>query len=103
MLVMVASPLTVSASQPVSGDSLTVSGVMEDAQGKGVKEVEIELLVNGQKVAPLGHDERVDTGSKGSFVGRYRLPQGTLPEAQVQIRAEKPSWQTQESGAVKIL
>ena len=103
ILVMVAGPLTVSASQPEPGDSLTVSGGVEDAQGKGVKEVEIELLVNGQKVAPLGQDERVDTGSKGSFVGRYRLPQGALPEARVQIRAQKPSWRSAESKTVKVL
>jgi Na+/H+ antiporter NhaD/arsenite permease-like protein len=103
ILVMVAGPLTVSASQPEPGDSLTVSGVIEDAQGKGVKEVEIELLVNGQKVAPQGRDERVDTGSKGSFVGRYRLPQGALPEARVQIRAQKPSWRSAESKTVKVL
>jgi Na+/H+ antiporter NhaD/arsenite permease-like protein len=86
-----------------SGDRLTVSGVIEDAQGKGVKEVEIELLVNGQKVKPLGRDEHLETGSKGSFVGRYRLPQGALPEARAQIRALKPSWEARESEPLKVL
>ena len=102
-LVIFACPLTAPASQPETGDKLTVSGVIADAQGKGVKEVEIELLVNGRQVTPLGRDERLETGGKGSFVGRYRLPQGTLPEAQVQIRAVKPSWQTRESEALKVL
>jgi hypothetical protein len=46
--------------------------------------VEIELLVNGQKVKPLGRHEHLETGSKGSFVGRYRMPQGALPEARGQ-------------------
>jgi Na+/H+ antiporter NhaD/arsenite permease-like protein len=96
-------PVPGSASQPEKGDRLTVSGVIEDAQGKGVKEVEIELLVNGRPVKPLGRDDRLETGSKGSFVGRYRLPQGALPEARVQIRAVKPSWQTRESEALKVL
>ena len=42
----------VPAAQPQTGDYLTVSGVVEDAQGKGVKEVEIEVLVNGKHVLP---------------------------------------------------
>ena len=97
------SPLQVSAAPPEAGDRLTVSGFIVDAQGKGVKEVEIELLVNGRQFAPQGRDERIETGSKGDFVGRYRLPQGTLPEAAVKIRVLRPSWQTQESEVLKIV
>ncbi len=102
-LMMLAGPWGAAAAQPETGDRLTVSGVMADAQGKGIKEVEIELLVNGQQIKPLGKGERIETGSQGSFVGRYALPPGTLPQSQVQIRAEKPSWQDQESGALKVL
>jgi Na+/H+ antiporter NhaD/arsenite permease-like protein len=94
--------LKTSASQPEAGDRLTVSGFIADSQGKGVKEVEIELLVNGKHVNPAGRDGRIETGGKGGFVGRYRLPQGTLPEAAVKIRALRPSWQTQESEVLKI-
>jgi len=96
------SPIQVSAAPTEMGDKLTVSGVVADAQGKGVKEVGIELLVNGRRVIPQGRDERIETGGKGGFIGRYRLPQGTLPEAKVQIRAVRPSWQTQESEVLKI-
>ena len=71
--------------------------------GQGVKEVEIELLVNRRQFTPQGRDERIETGSKGDFVGRYRLPQGTLPEAAVKIRALRPSWQAQESEVLKIV
>ncbi len=102
-LAILAGPETVAASQPDSGDSLTVAGVIADAQGKGIKEVEIEVLVNGRPVKPLGRDERLDTGGKGSFVGRYRLPQGVLPAPSVHIRAEKPGWQPGESEALKVL
>jgi Na+/H+ antiporter NhaD/arsenite permease-like protein len=101
-MLVLACPWLVLAAQPQAGDNLTVSGVIEDAQGKGVKEVEIEVLVNGKHVMPL-EDERLDTGSKGGFIGRFRLPQGTLPEAQIQVRAVKPSWQAQESGPVQVL
>jgi len=103
ILVLGAASAPGAASQPEKGDSLTVSGVIEDAQGKGVKEVEIELLVNGQAVKPLGRTDHLETGSLGSFVGRYRLPQGSLPETRVQIRAVKPSWQPRESEPLKIL
>ena len=68
---VLAGPLWAQASQPATGDHLTVAGVIEDAQGKAVKEVKIELLVNGKHLNPL-EDERVDIGSKGGFVGRYR-------------------------------
>jgi len=95
-------PLPGSAAPPEAGDRLTVSGFIADAQGKGVKEVEIELLVNGKHVNPAGRDERIETGSQGGFVGRYQLPQGTLPDAAVKIRALRPSWQTQESEVLKI-
>lgn len=94
-------PQEVPASQV--GDDLTISGIIADSQGNGVKEVEIELLVNGRHVTPLGREGTIETGSKGSFVGRFRLPAGSLPEARVQIQAVKPSWETQKSEALKVL
>ncbi|MFZ0051576.1 MAG: ArsB/NhaD family transporter [Desulfobaccales bacterium] len=105
-LLIFACPWTSPASlekKPETGDKLTVSGVIEDAQGKGVKEVEIELLLNGRKVPAQGQDERLGSGGQGAFVGRYRLPRGALPEAPIRIRAVKPGWQAQESEALKVL
>jgi len=103
VLAIFAYPGPVSASQPQPVDKLTVSGVVADAQGKGVKEVGVELLVNDKHVAPAGRDEHLETGGKGAFVGRYTLPQGALTEAQVKIRVVKPSWQTRDSEALKVL
>jgi Na+/H+ antiporter NhaD/arsenite permease-like protein len=103
LLAVFAYPLASFAAPPEKGDLLTVSGIMTDAQGKGVKEAQIELLVNGKIITPLGRDEHLETGGKGGFVGRYRLPQGTLPDGKVQVKAGKPSWQPKESGALKIL
>ena len=101
-LLVLACPWSLSAAEPQTGDYLTISGVIEDAQGKGVKDVEIEVLVDGKHVLPI-EDEPLETGSKGGFIGRFRLPQGTLPFAQVQVRAVKPSWQFQEYVPVQVL
>jgi Na+/H+ antiporter NhaD/arsenite permease-like protein len=101
-LMVLACPAAVWAAPPQMGDHLTVSGVIEDSQGKGVKEVEIEVLVNGRHLRPTA-DEGLETGSKGGFIWRYQLPQGTLPAAWVQIKAAKPSWQAQASGPLKVL
>ncbi len=76
------------------GDRLTLSGVVKNPQGKGVKEVEIEVLVNGRHVKPVSKDEEIVTGSKGGFVEDFHLPLGTLPNAKVEVKASKPSWQT---------
>ena len=73
-LLMLAGPWGAAASQPETGDRLTVSGVMADAQGKGIKEVEIELLVNGRQIKPLGKGDRLETGSQsGVAPGEYRV------------------------------
>ena len=102
-LSIVACPLELRAAAPEAGDVLTVSGIIDDAQGKGVKEVEIEVLVNGQPAGLVGKEESVASSSSGAFVGRYRLPFGTLPDARLQIRAVKPSWQEMDSEPVAIL
>ncbi len=102
-LSIVACPLELPAAAPEAGDVLTVSGIIDDAQGKGVKEVEIEVLVNGQPAGLVGKEESVASSSSGAFVGRYRLPFGTLPDARLQIRAVKPSWQAADSEPVAIL
>jgi Na+/H+ antiporter NhaD/arsenite permease-like protein len=101
-LLTLACPAAVGAAPPPAGDLLTVAGVIEDAQGKGVKEVEIEVLVDGKHVKPAA-DERLETGSKGGFIGRFRLPQGALPAAPVQVKAAKPSWLAQESAPLQVL
>jgi Na+/H+ antiporter NhaD/arsenite permease-like protein len=99
---MGAAPWTAGAAPPAPADRLTVAGLVEDAQGKGVKDVEIEVLVDGRKLAPLGRDEHLETGPRGGFVGRFQLPQGTLPEAKVQVRAARPSWQPKESAPLSV-
>jgi len=79
------------APAPPAGDRLSVAGVINNPQGRGVKEVEVEILVNGHHVKTVKAEEIV-TGKSGSFLAEFLLPAGTLPEAKVEVVAQKPSW-----------
>ncbi len=79
------------APAPQVGDRLSVAGVINNPQGRGVKEVEVEVLVNGHHVKTVKGEEIV-TGKSGSFLAEFILPAGTLPEAKVEVVASKPSW-----------
>ncbi len=80
------------AAPPAQTDRLSLSGKFKNPQGGGVKEVEIEVLVNGKAVKPLGDEEHLATGTKGSFYADFLVPGGALPEARVEVKAHKPSW-----------
>jgi len=66
-----------------AGDHLAVSGLVTNPMGKGLKEVEVEVLVNGQHVKPTGKEAEIVTGKPGGFVADFILPPGTLPAAKV--------------------
>ena len=91
------------AAPPFQEDRLILSGKMKDPQGVGVKEVEIELLVNGQAVKPEGDKEHLATGEQGSFFGDFILSAGTLPGAKVEVKARKPNWHEMPATRVEIL
>jgi Na+/H+ antiporter NhaD/arsenite permease-like protein len=84
-------------------DRLTVSGVFLNPQSKPVKEVEIEVLVNGQVVKPLGKEEQIGSGSTGAFSAQFQLPAGTLPGARVEVQAHKPSWEPLKPIQLKVV
>ena len=84
--------LAIAAPAPAPGDHLSISGLVTDPMGKGLKEVEVEVLVNGQHVKPTGKEVEVVTGKPGGFVADFILPPGTLPAAKVEVKAAKPSW-----------
>ncbi len=90
------------AATPEAGDRLTLSGVIKNPQGKGVKEVEVEVLVNGQHLKTTEGEEIV-TGKHGSFLAEFILPAGTLPTAQVEVTAHKPCWRTLKPTPIQIL
>src|SRR5512146_347784 len=86
-----------------AGDHLAVSGLITNPMGKGLKEVEVEVLVNGQHVKPTGKEAEIITGKPGGFVADFNLPAGTLPAAKVEIKAAKPSWKSLPATPVKVV
>ena len=85
-----------------AGDRLSLAGAVKNLQGKGVKEVEVEVLVNGRQVKPTGADA-VTTGSQGNFLAELSLAAGTLTTARVEVAAHKPSWRPLTPTPVKLL
>ena len=93
----------VMAAPAPAGDHLAISGRVTNPMGKGLKEVEVEVLVNGQHVKPTGKDVEVVTGKPGGFVADFILPPGTLPAAKVEVKAAKPSWKPIPATPVKVV
>ncbi|MFA4902785.1 MAG: ArsB/NhaD family transporter [Desulfobaccales bacterium] len=86
-----------------AGDHLAVSGLVTNPMGKGLKEVELEVLVNGQHVKPTGKGAEITTGKPGGFVADFMLPAGSLPAAKVEVKASKPSWKPIPPTPVKVV
>jgi Na+/H+ antiporter NhaD/arsenite permease-like protein len=86
-----------------AGDHLAISGLVTNPMGKGIKEVEVEVLVNGRHVKPTGKDAEITTGKPGGFVADFILPPGTLPAAKVEVKAAKPSWKPIPATPVKVV
>jgi Na+/H+ antiporter NhaD/arsenite permease-like protein len=99
---ILAFPALAAAPAP-AGDHLAVSGKMTNPMGKGLKEVEVEVLVNGRHVKPLGKDAEIVTGKPGGYVADFILPAGTLPAAKVEVKAAKPSWKPVPATPVKVV
>ena len=102
-LVLFAGSPSMGASAPAAGDRLTVSGLATDPMGKGLKEVEVEVLVNGQYHQPLGKDAAIITGKPGGYVANFIVSPGTLPAAKVEVTAVKPSWKPVPATPVKLV
>jgi Na+/H+ antiporter NhaD/arsenite permease-like protein len=94
---------SMSTSPPATGDRLAVSGLATDPMGKGLKEVAVEVLVNGQHIKPTGKEAQIITGKPGGYVAGIILPSGTLPAAKVEVKAFKSSWKPIPATPVQVV
>jgi Na+/H+ antiporter NhaD/arsenite permease-like protein len=101
--VLVSGALAAAPAAGPPGDRLAISGIMKNPQGRSVKEVDVEFLVNGRQVKPVGAEEAVTTGKNGAFVAELQLPMGTLSGARVEVTATKPSWRNLPATPVKVV
>jgi len=85
------------------GDRLALSGLIKTATGKGVKDAEVEVLVNGQPYKSTEKDGHLVTSKQGGFVADLVLPAGTLPDAKVEVQAHKPSWKAIAPSPVQVV
>jgi Na+/H+ antiporter NhaD/arsenite permease-like protein len=91
------------ASSATPGDRLALSGLIKTSAGKGVKEADVEVLVNGQPFKTAEQDGHIITSKQGGFVADLVLPAGTLPGAKVEVQAHKPSWKPITPTSVQVL
>jgi Na+/H+ antiporter NhaD/arsenite permease-like protein len=80
------------AADPAPQDRLSLAGEISNTEGGGVKEADLEVLVNGKHVVPQGKKKVVVTGSQGNFLAKFHLPAGSLAQAKVEVKAHKPNW-----------
>jgi Na+/H+ antiporter NhaD/arsenite permease-like protein len=100
---LVSGALAAAAPPGPPGDLLAISGLLKNPYGNPVKNAEVEFLVNGRRVKPVGGNKTVITGESGAFVAELRLPTGTLPTARVEVTAQKPSWRELPATPVKVV
>jgi Na+/H+ antiporter NhaD/arsenite permease-like protein len=73
-------------------DRLSLAGSIINMEGNGVKEADVEVLINGRPVHPEGKKKTTVTGSQGNFLARFHLPAGALSGARVEVEVKKPNW-----------
>jgi Na+/H+ antiporter NhaD/arsenite permease-like protein len=101
LLSLTISPARAAASAPQ--DRLSLAGAVLNPEGQGVKEAEVEVLVNGRHVTPAGKARTIITGSQGHFLAHFVLPAGALAGAKVEVQVHKPNWRKLEPTSVKLL
>jgi Na+/H+ antiporter NhaD/arsenite permease-like protein len=101
LAILLWTPDILAASQ--TPDRLRLSGVVRDSQGREVKDVRLEVEVNGQPVKPVEPEEPLITGEHGAFAAEFLLPAGTLPAARVEVKAYKPGFRPLAVVPIRVL
>ncbi|MDI6853980.1 MAG: SLC13 family permease [Deltaproteobacteria bacterium] len=82
------------AAAPAPGDTLNLSGVVRDSQGRELRDVQVQVEVDGQPLPTIEGETLVATDRHGVFVAEFALPAGKLPPARVEIRAQRPGFRS---------
>jgi Na+/H+ antiporter NhaD/arsenite permease-like protein len=101
--VMGSGALAATAPAGPPGDLLAISGLLKNPYGNPVKNAEVDFLVNGRRVKPVGENKAVITGKSGAFVAELQLPAGSLPGARVEVTVHKPGWRELPASPVKVV
>jgi Na+/H+ antiporter NhaD/arsenite permease-like protein len=102
-LVLCSPGLATQAAPSTPGDRLALSGIIKTSTGRGVKEAQVEIMVNGKPVKPGKKEGHLVTSKEGGFVADLVLPAGNLPGAQVAVQAHKPSWKAIAPTPVQVV
>ncbi|HLD47368.1 MAG TPA: ArsB/NhaD family transporter [Desulfobaccales bacterium] len=103
MLIPGLSAATARAADSGPQDRLSLAGSILNTEGGGVKEADVEVLVNGRHVKPEGKKPTMVTGSQGGFLGQFHLPAGSLAGARVEVQVKKPNWRELPPALVTLL
>ncbi len=71
------------------GDVLYVSGVVTNAQGRGIKEVGLTFYLDGNRLEAGGETVSSD---RGTYEAVLTFPPGTLPGARLEVEATRASY-----------
>ncbi len=71
------------------GDLIDLSGAVTNAQGKGVKEAQIEVFVGGQ---PYHFPDEATAGRDGKYAVQIKLPAGAAESSKIEVAVAKPSY-----------
>ena len=103
MLIPGLSAATARAADSGPQDRLSLAGSILNTEGGGVKEADVEVLVNGRHAKPEGKKASIVTGSQGGFLGQFHLPAGSLAGARVEVQVKKPNWRELPPALVTLL
>ena len=85
------------AADPGPQDRLSLAGSILNTEGRGVKEADVEVLVNGRHVKPEGKKSTIVTGSQGGFLAQVPPPRrhpgrgpGRGPGQEAQLAGSAP-------------
>jgi Na+/H+ antiporter NhaD/arsenite permease-like protein len=83
---------------PGPSDLLTLTGTVNNSQGKGINDAGLTVVVEGKGIHQV---EKTLTDEEGSFQYRLALPQGQLSGAEIALEVSKPSYKSSGQIALK--